>query len=159
MVLSNSKMHSYSNTDFPGLPVIQFLIIICIESNSINSTVRNRLLLQSIHFRKDLLETEAFHSLVRLHKTSRNFILLILLKKPREFFRFYNTRDSPTRRIILLLEIFNSFILHAVHICVCFKTFQGNPDILQGSTLIQHSSIRMHIPPLAGFQKTPQSTS
>ena len=55
-------MHLHSSTDFPGLPVIQFLIILHIESNSINSTVRNRLVLQFIHFRKDLLEAEAFQS-------------------------------------------------------------------------------------------------
>ena len=148
-------MHLYSNADFPGLPVIQFLIILCIESHSINSTVRNRLLLQFIHFRN---ATQS-RGILQSSKTSRNFILLILLKEPIEFFRFYKTRDSPTRRIILLLEAFDSFILHAVHISVCFKTFPGIPDILQGSTLIQHSSIRMHILPSAGFQKTPQSTS
>ena len=143
-------MHLHSSTEFPGLPVIQFLIILYTESNSINSTVRNRLLLQLIHFRKDLLEVVALY---RLHKTSRNFILL---KEPKEFFKFYNTRDSPNRRIILLQEAFDSFILHAVHIHVCFKTFQGIQDILQ---LIQYSSIRMYILPSAGFQKTPQSTS
>ena len=59
----------HSNTDFPGLPVIQFLIILRIESNSINSTVRNRLLLQFIHFRKVLLKAEAFSSLPRLPET------------------------------------------------------------------------------------------
>ena len=63
-------MHSYLNTDFPSLPVIQFLIILHIESNSINSTVRNRLLLQFIHFRKDLLKAEAFYNLTRLPETS-----------------------------------------------------------------------------------------
>ena len=119
-------MHLYSNTDFPGLPVIQFLIILCIEYNSINSTVRNRLLLQFIHFRKDLLEAETFHKLGSLHKTSRNFILL---KEPSRFLKFFNTRDSPTRRIILLQEAFDSFNhLYSTHPCI-YKTFQGIPDI------------------------------
>ena len=63
-------MHLYSNTDFPGLPVIQFLIILCIEYNSINSTIRNRLLLQFIHFRNMLLKAEAFYSLPRLPEFS-----------------------------------------------------------------------------------------
>ena len=60
----------HSNTDFPGLPVIQFLIILRIEYNSINSTVRNRLLLQFIHFRKVLLKAEVFYGLTRLPETS-----------------------------------------------------------------------------------------
>ena len=80
-------------------------------------------------------------------------------RAPPEFFKFYSTRDSPTRRIILLQEALNSFT-HSCSTYLCiFKIFQGIPDILQGSILIQHSSIRMHILPSAGFQKTPQSTS
>ena len=80
-------MHLYSNTDFPGLPVIQFLIILCIESNSINSTIRNRLLLQFIHFRKVILKAEAFYSLTRLPDTS--------------FYSFYskNPQDSSDSSI------------------------------------------------------------
>ena len=57
-------------------------MILQIEFNSINSTVRNRLLLQFIHFRNMLLEVEAFlqvsEDYTRLPETS---ILLILLKE------------------------------------------------------------------------------
>ena len=78
-------MHLYSNTDFPGLPVIQFLIILHIESNSNNSTVRNRLLLQFIHFRKDLLEQKhsiVFENYTKLPETSfysKNLQILLFL--------------------------------------------------------------------------------
>ena len=80
-------MHLYSNTDFPGLPVIQFLIILHIEHNSINSTVRNRSLLEFIHFRNMLLKEEAFYSLPRLPETS--------------FYSFYskNLQDSSDSSI------------------------------------------------------------
>ena len=47
----------------------------------------------------------------------------------------HSTVFQDFQKFILLEEIYR--ILHTVHICVCFKTFQG---ILQGSTLIQHSS-------------------
>ena len=152
-------MHSYLRTDFPGLPVIQFLMILQIEINSINSTVRNRLLLQFIHFRNMLLEAETFHSLGSLHKTPRNFILLEEIHRILQVLQILHPRDSLTRWIILLPEAFDSLHLPcSTHPCI-FKTFQGIPDILQGSTLFQHSSIRMYILPSAGFQKTPPSTS
>ena len=71
-------MYSYSNTDFPGLPVIQFLIILYIEFSSIDSTVRNRLLLQFNHFRKTYSEQRHstvytdFQKLHSTHSTQRN---------------------------------------------------------------------------------------
>ena len=96
-----------------------------------------------------ILKAEAFYSLPRLPETS------FYSKEPTGFFQFY----IPPRSLILLLETFNSFIHScSTHPCI-FKTFQGIPDILQGFTLIQYSSIRMYILPLTGFQKTPQSTS
>ena len=130
-------MHSYSKTDFADLPVIQFLVILQIKFNSIYSTVRNRLLLQFIHFRKTYSKQR--HSTVFQDSQKTSFYS----KKFTDFFKFYTIRDLPTRRIILLQEAFNSFIHPAIHIPVSYKTFQGITDILQGSTLIQHSSIRM----------------
>ena len=135
------------NTDFPGLPVIQFLTTLCIESNSNNSTVRNRLLLQFINFRNAAQSRDILQS----SKTSR---IPILLEEPT------NSSIStvyPEGQFYFKKHSIHSFI-HAVHICVstrpskAFQTFQG-------STLIQCSLIRMHILQSAGFQKTPQSTS
>ena len=101
-------MHSYSNTDFPGLPVIQFLIILCIESNSINSTIRIRLLLQFIHFRKVLLEAEAFYSLPRhpeIHSTQRTFKILPIL----QYKGFPNQKDNSTIRSLQFIHSFMQY--------------------------------------------------
>ena len=45
-----------------------------------------------------LLKAEAFHNLGRLHKTSRNFILLIILKEPSRFFRFFKYKGFPNQK-------------------------------------------------------------
>ena len=117
-------MHLYSNTDFPGLPVIQFLIILCIEYNSINSTIRNRLLLQFIHFRKVLLETEALHSLPEtsfyMQKTKSSLIDTT----------YCGQRDLHSRKEILhsegkeIFEYYKTFQRHSRH--SSHKTFQGH---------------------------------
>ena len=44
-------MHAYSNTEFQKPIPVMFLRIELRSKNSINSTIRNRLLLQVIHFR------------------------------------------------------------------------------------------------------------
>ena len=147
--------------------------ILQIESNSINSIIRNRLLLQFIHFRKVLLEAEAFHSLTRLPETT------FYMKKSTRILQFCILRGYPYRKEILHLEgkeIFEYFqSSYSTHPCMlqdlpkAFQTFRTFSHSRQNSTyfrtsrdstLLQHSLTRMHILHITWFpQKTPPSTS
>ena len=147
--------------------------ILRIESNSINSTIRNRLLLQFIHFRKVLLKAEAFHSLTRLPET------IFYMKRSTRILQFYILQGYPYRKEILHLEgkkIFEYFQSScSTHPCMlqdlpkAFQTFRTFSHSRQNSTyfrtsrdstLLQHSLTRMHILHISWFpQKTPPSTS
>ena len=92
-------MHANLNSDFQDpitdLQVYTKLIskyILRIESNSINSTIRNRLLLQSIHFRKDPFKQRHYSLPKRLPETA------FYMKKSKGFFKFYILFRYPYRR-------------------------------------------------------------
>ena len=146
--------------------------ILRIESNSINSTIRNRLLLQFIHFRKVLLEAEAFHSLTRLPETS---FYMQKTKSSSIDTTYRGQRDLHSRKEILhsegkeIFEYFQSS--YSTHPCMLqdlpkafqtFLTFRLSRTFrtFQGSTPLHHSSARMHILHINWFpQKTSSSTS
>ena len=127
-------MHLYSNTDFPGLPVIQFLIILCIE---FNSTITNRLFLQFILFRNAIQS----RGILQSYKTSRNFILLILLKETHRILLFLHSteKDNSTTRSLRFI--------HAIHICVSSKpskAFQTSYRAPPQSSILQLECIFYH---------------
>ena len=96
-------MHAYSNTEFQNLiPVITSNVSsnrIKIQRNSINSTIRNRLLLQVIHFRNAPFEAVTLQSSQRLPE------LLFYTKKSYKILQLqsytctlhYNPENSPSR--------------------------------------------------------------
>ena len=119
--------------------------ILRIESNSINSTIRNRLLPRFIHFRKVLLETEAFCSLTRLPE------ITFYMKESYRILQFYILQGCPYRKEILHSEgkeIFEYFQLScSIHPCM----LQDLPKAFQTFKTFSHSRQLYMLPELPGI--------
>ena len=156
MVLSNYEIHAIQ-IDFQVFLESNSKYILRIEYNSINSTIRNRSLLQSIHFRNVLLQAEAFYSLTRPPETTFH------MKEILQDSSILHYKGSLSRKLFYIQKAKRSSIDStyrrqrdfqsnhpAVHIHVCYKAFQRHYRTFKTfihSKAILHASRTSKVPP------------